>query len=87
MSPAECNYEIYNKELLVIIQCLEEWESELMSVKKFEIVTDHKNLEYFTTTHKLTERHMRWSLFLSCFSFTIHYQPGVENTLADALSC
>ncbi|QSS72061.1 hypothetical protein I7I50_03115 [Histoplasma capsulatum G186AR] len=86
MSPAECNYEIYDKELLAIIRCLEEWESELMSVEKFEIVTDHKNLEYFTTTRKLTERHMRWSLFLSRFSFTIRYRPGVENTLADALS-
>ena len=24
-SPAECNYEIYDKELLAIIKCLEEW--------------------------------------------------------------
>jgi hypothetical protein len=26
---AECNYEIYNKELLAIIKCLKEWRPEL----------------------------------------------------------
>jgi hypothetical protein len=30
--PAKCNYPIYNKELLAIIYCLEEWEAELKSV-------------------------------------------------------
>ncbi|EDN06519.1 predicted protein [Histoplasma mississippiense (nom. inval.)] len=47
MSSAECNYEIYDKKLLAIIQCLDEWKSELMSVEKFK---DHKNLKYFTIT-------------------------------------
>ena len=27
-SPAECNYEIYNKELMAIIRCFEEWRPE-----------------------------------------------------------
>ena len=57
-SPAECNYEIYDKEMLAIIRCLEEWDAELRSVK-FEIRTDHKNLEYFMTVKKLTERQMK----------------------------
>ena len=30
-SPAECNYEIYDKELLAIIRCFEEWRPELES--------------------------------------------------------
>ena len=25
LNPAECNYQIYDKELLAIIKCLEEW--------------------------------------------------------------
>ena len=28
-SPAECNYEIYNKELKAIVRCFEEWRPEL----------------------------------------------------------
>jgi hypothetical protein len=46
----ECNYEIYNKELLAIIECLKEWSLELCSVKEFKVLTNHKNLEYFITT-------------------------------------
>src|SRR5207248_7147787 len=30
-TPAGCNYEIYDKELLAIIRCLQEWDSELLS--------------------------------------------------------
>ena len=85
-NPAECNYEIYDKEMLAIIRCLEEWDSELRSVRHFEIRTDHKNLEYFMTARKLTERQMRWSLILSRFNFAISYIPGKQNERADALS-
>jgi RNase H-like domain found in reverse transcriptase len=55
-SPAECNYEIHDKELLAIIRCLEEWDAELRSVRDFTILTDHKNLEYFMKVRQLTER-------------------------------
>jgi len=85
-SPAECNYEIYDKEMLAIVRCLENWESDLRSVKEFQVRTDHKNLEYFMTARKLTERQMRWSLTLSKFNFTITYLPGKDNVRADALS-
>jgi len=85
-SPAECNYEIYDKEMLAIVRCLEEWDAELRSVQSFQIRTDHKNLEYFMTVQKLTERQMRWSLVLSRYNFTISYIPGKENVRADALS-
>jgi len=85
-TPAECNYEIYDKEMLAIVRCLEEWDTELRSVPSFEIRTDHKNLEYFMTVQKLTERQMRWSLILSRYNFTIAYIPGKENERADALS-
>lgn len=83
---AECNYEIYDKEMLAIIRCLEEWDAELRGVKNFEIYTDHKNLEYFMTVRKLTERQMRWSLILSRYSFRIVHVPGKTNERADALS-
>jgi hypothetical protein len=50
---AECNYEIYDKEMLIIIQCLKEWDAELRSVSSFQICTDHKNLKYFMTVKSL----------------------------------
>ena len=46
--PVKSNYKIYNKELLVIIHCLEAWDTELRSIfKGFDIITDHKNIKYF----------------------------------------
>ena len=43
---AECNYEIYNKELMVIICAFKDWRSELEgSTYPIDVITDHKNLE------------------------------------------
>jgi len=50
MAPAECNYEIYDKEILIIIRALKEWDAELRGVPHFLILIDHKNLKYFITT-------------------------------------
>ena len=47
-TPAESNYTIHNKELLVIMHYLEAWNTELRSVLKgFNIITYHKNIKYF----------------------------------------
>ena len=48
---AECNYEIYDKELMAIICTFKEWCSELEdSTYLIDVITDHKNLEYFMFT-------------------------------------
>jgi hypothetical protein len=49
-SPVECNYAIYNKELIAIVCTFEEWRPELQSViNPIYVLSDYKNLEYFTT--------------------------------------
>jgi hypothetical protein len=71
---AECNYEIYDKELLTIIRCFEQWRAELQSVKSFiNVLTNHKSLEYFMTIKKLNKRQIRWAKFLAEFDFKIVY--------------
>jgi RNase H-like domain found in reverse transcriptase/Reverse transcriptase (RNA-dependent DNA polymerase)/Integrase zinc binding domain/Chromo (CHRromatin Organisation MOdifier) domain len=85
-TPAECNYEIHDKEMLAIIKCLQEWEAELKSVGEFTILTDHKNLEYFSKIRKLSERQMRWQLILSKFQPVIRYRPGKQGQKPDVLS-
>ena len=48
LNKIEKSYEIHNKEMLVVIRGLENWQHLLKSTKfKFEVWTDHKNLEYF----------------------------------------
>jgi hypothetical protein len=86
-SPAECNYEIYNKELMAIIRAFEEWRPELQSViNPIRILSDHKNLEYFTMTKLLNRRQAQWSQFLLQFNFKIVYRPGTAGGKPDALT-
>lgn len=85
--PAECNYEIYDKELLAIVKCFEEWRPELQSVhESARVLTDHKALEYFMTTKKLNRRQARWAEFLADFNFVISYQAGKIHAKADSLT-
>ena len=57
IAPAECNYKIYNKELLIIIRCFKEWWPELEGTGLLvKVLTNHKGLEYFMSTKKLTSR-------------------------------
>jgi len=54
LNETERNYEIYNKEILAVIRGLENWKHLLEGAKfKFEVWTDHKNLEYFMKVQKL----------------------------------
>ena len=57
LNETERNYEIHDKEILAIIRGLESWRHLLEGVQfKFEIWTDHKNLEYFIKVQKLNQR-------------------------------
>jgi len=66
LNETERNYEIHNKEMLAIVRGLEAWRYLLEGAQfKFEIWTDHKNLEYFMKVQKLNRRQARWALYLS----------------------
>ena len=85
--PAECNYDIHDKELLAIIKCIKEWNSELRGLKNpFTILTDHKNLEPFGTKKILNERQVRWMEILSPLKFILKHRPGRASVVPDALS-
>jgi len=87
MPPMERNYEIYNKELLAIVEALDKWQQYLLdTVEKFEVWTDHENLKYFKESHKLNGRQARWYLKLQDYSFTLRHIPGKTDKKADILS-
>lgn len=50
------------------------------------MISDHKNLESFTTTKILNRRQVCWYEELATFKFRIHYRKGSEGARADALS-
>ena len=57
LNKTERNYKIYDKKMLMIIRELENWRYLLEGVKfKFEVQTNHKNLEFFIKAQKLNRR-------------------------------
>ena len=84
---AELNYDVHDKEMVVIVKCFQEWRHFLMgALAQIVVYTDDKNLEYFNTTKLLNRRQARWAEILSEFNFKIIYCPGGRNGKADALS-
>ena len=78
-SPAERNYEIYNRELLAIIRALEEWRHYIQESPHMTIVfSDHKNLTYFQEARKLNWQQARWSLYLSEFDIKLVHIAGTK---------
>ena len=86
-SGAELNYDVHDKELLAIFEAFKKWRHYLEgTITPVDVVTDHKNLEYFITTKILTRRQARWSEFLSQFNLVIRFRPGKQGTKPDTLT-
>jgi len=87
LNEMERNYEIHDKEILAIIRGLESWRHLLEGAQsKFEIWTDHKNLEYFIKAQKLNQRQARWALYLSRFNFILKHVLETRMGKVDGLS-
>ncbi|KAK3507421.1 hypothetical protein QTP70_020385 [Hemibagrus guttatus] len=87
LTTAEVNYDVGNRELLAIKAALDEWRHWLEGARHpFQVLTDHRNLEYLHGAKRLNPRQARWALFFTRFQFTVSYRPGSKNGKADALS-
>ena len=86
-SLTECNYEIYDRELLVIIRALTEWQLYIQgSPHTTTVLSDHKNLTYYREAQKLNRQQARWSLYLSEYDIKLVHTPGHKMIQSDALS-
>jgi RNase H-like domain found in reverse transcriptase len=73
----ELNYDTHDKKLMAIYKAFKAWRHYLEGIEvPIDVVTDHKNLEYFCTTWILSRRQARWSTFLSGFNMVIRFHPG-----------
>ncbi len=83
----ECNYEIYDKELIIIVCAFKKWWSELEnSIYSIKMITNHKNLEYFMSTKQLSYHQARWNEFLSRFNYHIAYHFNKIDDKLNALT-
>ena len=86
-TPAEINYEIYDTEVLAIVDAFKHWRRYCEgATHQVEVYSDYQNLENFTTTKILNRRQARWAQELAGIDFRIYYRPGTQNGKPDALS-
>jgi hypothetical protein len=88
MNKAKCNYKIYDYEMLAITEALKDWRMYLKGLpQSFEIITNHRNLEFWHTAQNLMRHQARWALLLADYDFVLIHKPGIENGASDGLSC
>jgi len=87
MNETEKNYEIYNRELLAIMEGLKQWRQYLIGSNQFEIWTDYKNLGYFKKPQKLNRQQAHWMMELQEYNFQLIHKLGSSQKKMDALSC
>ena len=87
LTAPKLNYDTHDKELLATFEAFKTWQHYLEgSASPVDVVTDHKNLEYFSTSKVLTRRQARWSEYLCQFNLIIRFRPGKLGAKPDALT-
>ena len=87
LTAPELNYDTHDKELLAIFEAFQNWHHYLKgSASPIDIIMDHKNLEYFSTSKVLSHQQAQWSEFLSEFNLVICFHPRKLGAKPDALT-
>ena len=81
----ERNYSTIEKECLGIVAAVRHFDVHLVG-RPFEIVTDHRALQYLSTMRNSNPRLTRWALALQPFEFVVKHKPGLQHGNADGLS-
>jgi hypothetical protein len=82
----QLNYTTMEKELLAVVFAIEKFRSYLVGAKVI-VYIDHATLKYLLTKKDAKPRLIRWILLLQEFDMEIRDKKGLENSVADHLSC
>ena len=92
MNETEQRYHSNKQEFLALKWAVTEQFHEYLSPygknrKEFVVRTDNNPLTYIFSTANLDAAGQRWVAHLASYNFTLEYQKGKDNTVADFLSC
>ncbi len=83
---AEINYHIYDKKLLIIIQCFEHWRLELKCIELLiQMFIDHQTLKIFMKNKQLSQWQVNYLNILLKFNFQIIFRSDKINIKINAL--
>lgn len=85
LNDSERNYSTIEKECLCIVWATKYFRPYLFG-RKFNIITDHKPLQWLFNQKDPSSKLVRWRIKLEEFDYNITYKKGKLNTNADALS-
>ena len=84
LTPAECNYDIHDLEMLAIISAFQHWRHYLESIKHTIIIyTNHKNLEVFMIIKVLNHHQAHWIELLIEYDFVFTFISESKNLIND----
>jgi hypothetical protein len=86
-SDTETRWTIYEKELFAVVYALRKWEHYLLSDNMVTIITDNNAVSHIQQQTKITPKQAQWLSYMGTFNYTINHRPGVDNKVADAISC
>ena len=87
MNEAQCNYDVYNQELLALIEMFRHWRHYLhQAVHKVKVHTDHANLLFWKNPGDHNRRVVQWHAELMEYDFKLVHILGKKNGRADTLS-
>ena len=86
LSKSERNYDAHKLEFLALKWAITDRFHEYLYGGTFDVYTDNNPLTYILTTAKLDVIGQRWVASLGPYNFSLHYNPGRQNTVADSLS-
>ena len=85
LNAAERNYSAIEREALAIVYGIKRYRHYLQD-EQFEIISDHRPLQWLETHKDEKSRLGRWAIELSSLKYKITYKPGKEHANADFLS-
>ena len=85
LNAAEKNYSAIEREALAIVYGVKRYRHYLQD-EKFEIISDHRPLQWLEAHKDEKSRLGRWAIELSAVKYKIRYKPGKEHANADFFS-